>query len=301
MAKLTSLCVYCGSHEGLNGAFREAATELGGLLAARGVRLVFGGVEGHRSDARRQHHPHHRSARPLPAVRPASGRRLDLAVRLQAQAKPVVAQPEAMLADQLLVEVLGREVRVARLEQLQHPHHLVHRRAARRDPPMPSMAKLTSLCVYCGSHEGLNGALDDAVLDNGGEVIGVVPAHLRHVELGHPDLKELHVVDSMHERKQLMFELADAFAILPGGLGTLDEAIEMVTWKQLRLHDKPIVLVDHEGYWAPLRELIRHVIENGFAAREAADLLTVVPDVAAIFPAIEAAPETRLKIPRSKL
>ena len=82
-----------------------------------------------------QHHPHHRAARPLPAVRPAPGRRLDLAVRLQAQAKPVVAQPEAMLADQLLVEVLGREVRVARLEQLQHPHHLVHRRAARRDPP----------------------------------------------------------------------------------------------------------------------------------------------------------------------
>ena len=82
-----------------------------------------------------QHHPHHRSARPLPAVRPAPGRRLDLAVRLQAQAKPVVAQLEAVLADQLLVEVLGREVRVARLEQLQHPHHLVHRRAARRDPP----------------------------------------------------------------------------------------------------------------------------------------------------------------------
>ena len=80
-----------------------------------------------------QHHPHHRSARPLPAVRSAPGRRLDLAVRLQAQAKPVVAQPKAMLADQLLVEVLGREVRVARLEQ--HPHHLVHRRAARRDPP----------------------------------------------------------------------------------------------------------------------------------------------------------------------
>ena len=104
---------------------------------------------------------------------------------------------------------------------------------------------------------------------------------------------ELVVVDGMHARKQRMFELADAFAALPGGLGTLDETIEIVTWRQLGLHDKPLVLIDNAGYWAPLLALIEHLIAAGFAPPEARRLYTVVPRVDDVFAAIAAAPAPR--------
>ncbi len=97
----------------------------------------------------------------------------------------------------------------------------------------------------------------------------------------------------MHARKQRMFELADAFAALPGGLGTLDETIEIVTWRQLGLHDKPLVLIDNAGYWTPLLTLIEHVIAAGFAPPEARRLYTVVPRVDDVFAAIAAAPAPR--------
>src|SRR6185437_7084929 len=105
--------------------------------------------------------------------------------------------------------------------------------------------------VYGGGRVGLMGLIADAALARNGRVTGVIPGHLHDREVAHPNAR-LVVVASMHERKQRMFDLADAFVALPGGLGTLDETIEIVTWKQLGLHDKPIVILDIERYWAPL-------------------------------------------------
>jgi uncharacterized protein (TIGR00730 family) len=130
--------------------------------------------------------------------------------------------------------------------------------------------------IYGGGHVGLMGLAADAALAAGGRVVGIIPDFLHGREIAHARLSELIVVKSMHERKQRMFERADAFAILPGGLGTLDEAIECMTWKQLRLHDKPIVIVDVAGYWRPLLELLDHVIAAGFARAKIRDDLRVV-------------------------
>src|SRR5882724_11747956 len=112
--------------------------------------------------------------------------------------------------------------------------------------------------VYGGGRIGLMGLVANAALEAGGRVIGIIPAHLHDAEIGHSGVSELIVVGSMHERKQRMFEMSDAFAVLPGGLGTLDEAFEIITWKQLSLHDKPVVILDVAGYWAPLVALIEH-------------------------------------------
>src|SRR3984893_17043792 len=147
--------------------------------------------------------------------------------------------------------------------------------------------------VYGGGRGGLMGLLADAALAAEGKVTGITPSHLRDAEVAHRGVTELVVVDSMHERKRLMAERADAFAILPGGIGTLDEMFEIVSWKQLRLHDKPILLVDIGGYWAPLRALLDHIITKGFARPEARELLLVVPTVAALMAALEVAAEPR--------
>ena len=144
--------------------------------------------------------------------------------------------------------------------------------------------------IFGGGHVGLMGLLADAVLAAGGEAVGVIPRHLMARELGHANLTALHVVDSMHSRKQKMFELADAFAVLPGGVGTLDETFEIITWKQLGMHDKPIVVVDTGGYWRPLTALIASIIESGFASPATARLFTVVDAVEAVFEAIAAMP-----------
>ena len=148
--------------------------------------------------------------------------------------------------------------------------------------------------IYGGGHIGLMGLAADAALAAGGRVVGIIPDFLHARELTHERLSELVVVGSMHERKQRMFERADAFAILPGGLGTLDEAIECITWKQLRLHDKPIVLVDVEGYWQPLLKLIDHAIATGFARAEIRDALTVVSSPEEMIAALQAAPEPQV-------
>ncbi|MFQ5786184.1 MAG: TIGR00730 family Rossman fold protein [Alphaproteobacteria bacterium] len=183
MTALSSLCVYCGSAVGVDPAHRDAAARLGELMAARGVRLVYG-----------------------------------------------------------------------------------------------------------GGAIGLMGVLADAVLAGGGSVTGIIPRHLEAREVGHRTIGELIVVDNMHERKQRMFELADAFAALPGGLGTLDETVEIITWRQLGLHDKPIVLIDNAGYWAPLLGLVGHAVAAGFARPEATRLFTVVARVDQLFDAIAAQP-----------
>ena len=150
--------------------------------------------------------------------------------------------------------------------------------------------------VYGGGRVGLMGLLADAALVAGGHVTGIIPSRLRDAELAHEGATELIVVDSMHERKRLMAEKADAFAILPGGLGTLDETFEIVSWKQLELHDKPILLVDIGGYWAPLRALLDHIVAKGFARPETHGLLRIVPTVAALMTAIAAEPAPKLAI-----
>jgi uncharacterized protein (TIGR00730 family) len=186
------------------------------------------------------------------------------------------------------------------------------------------MATVKRLCVYCGSAEGrlpeyraaadqlgrllaaagielvygggrigLMGRVADAVLAAGGRVTGIIPAHLHDREVGHHGVTELQVVGSMHERKQRMFEMSDAFAVLPGGLGTLDETFEIITWKQLSLHDKPVIILNVADYWAPLMALIGHAIDSGFAPVRARDFFEVVDSVEALMRALKASHEPR--------
>jgi uncharacterized protein (TIGR00730 family) len=136
--------------------------------------------------------------------------------------------------------------------------------------------------VFGGGKVGLMGLMADAALAKGGRVTGIIPVGLRDAELAHQGVSELVVVDTMHARKALMAERAGAFAILPGGIGTLDETFETLSWKQLGLHDKPIFLVDVAGYWAPLRALLDRVVDAGFARPATRDLLEVVPTVSAL-------------------
>jgi uncharacterized protein (TIGR00730 family) len=154
--------------------------------------------------------------------------------------------------------------------------------------------------VYGGGRIGLMGRLADAVLQAGGRVTGIIPAHLDNREIGHHGVNELIVVGSMHERKQLMFERADAFAVLPGGIGTIEETFEIITWKQLLLHDKPIVIIDIGGYWQKLQALVDHVIEKGFASRRSRALFQVVDTVDMLMEALAAAHEPVLE-PEARL
>ncbi|NTU76673.1 MAG: TIGR00730 family Rossman fold protein [Alphaproteobacteria bacterium] len=140
--------------------------------------------------------------------------------------------------------------------------------------------------VYGGGRVGLMGILASAALSEGGEVVGIIPQHLRVHEAQHDGLTELHVVDSMHTRKRMMVERADAFLILPGGLGTLDEAFEILTWKHLGLHDKPIIIYNQDGYWDRLIDLIDHIIEDGFAPRESYLLYKVAHSIDELFTAL---------------
>ena len=118
--------------------------------------------------------------------------------------------------------------------------------------------------VYGGAQRGLMGVLADAVLALGGEVIGVIPARMVEREIAHRGLTQLHVVQTMHERKALMAALADAFLALPGGFGTLEELTEVLTWQQLGLHDKPCGLLNTQGYFDPFIAFIAHMTQAGF-------------------------------------
>ena len=141
--------------------------------------------------------------------------------------------------------------------------------------------------IYGGGSIGLMGIVMQSVLDHGGVVTGVIPEFLMRREVGNPALTELIVVDSMHERKRRMFELADAFAVLPGGLGTLDEAIEIITWQQLGLHAKPIALLSVGDYWRGFETLIGRVIEQGFADARIRRLYSVHADVASLLSSLD--------------
>jgi uncharacterized protein (TIGR00730 family) len=148
------------------------------------------------------------------------------------------------------------------------------------------LAKAGVELVYGGGRVGLMGLLAEEALSANGTVIGIIPRRLLDAEVAHRGVTELVVVDSMHDRKRLMAEKADAFAILPGGIGTLDEFFEIVSWKQLRLHDKPILLVDIDGYWTPLRTLLDHIVVNGFARPQTRGFVQVVPSVSALMGAL---------------
>ncbi len=186
----------------------------------------------------------------------------------------------------------------------------------------PAMKSLSSVCVYCGASSrvadihkeaahalgdglarrgirmvygggrvGLMGIAADAAIAAGGEVVGIIPEHIQSAEIEHTGLTELHVVDSMHTRKRMMVERSDAFVILPGGLGTLDEAFEILTWKQLQLHDKPIVIADVDGYWRPLLGLIDHMVAQGFARIDRSALYRVADQIDGVFEALETMPD----------
>jgi uncharacterized protein (TIGR00730 family) len=129
--------------------------------------------------------------------------------------------------------------------------------------------------VYGGGHVGLMGRLADAVLDEGGEAIGVMPEALVAKEIGHTGLTDLRVVGSMHERKALMADLADAFVALPGGLGTVEELFEIYTWAQLGMHRKPCALLDVEGYYEGIARFLAHAVEERFLREEHRAMLIV--------------------------
>jgi uncharacterized protein (TIGR00730 family) len=187
------------------------------------------------------------------------------------------------------------------------------------------MVKIKSLCVYCGSSDtgpashreaaatlgramakagielvfgggrvGLMGIVADAALRAGGRVVGIIPEHLVRAEVGHAKVSELLIVDTMHERKQAMFQRSDAFAMLPGGAGTLDETFEILTWKQLRLHDKPIIVANLDGYWQPFIDLIEMTIAKNYARPSFRNFYKVVDRIEDILPALAAAPAPQL-------
>jgi uncharacterized protein (TIGR00730 family) len=139
--------------------------------------------------------------------------------------------------------------------------------------------------VYGGGQIGLMGLVANAALAAGAKVIGVIPAALHNREIAHPGLSDLVVVPDMQERKREMFALSDAVAVLPGGLGTLDEAFEAITLCQLGFFKKPIVLVDILGYWQPLQAMVAQVIASGFARPDAARLYDIVARAEDVLPA----------------
>jgi len=128
--------------------------------------------------------------------------------------------------------------------------------------------------VYGAGDVGLMGETARAAQEGGGDTFGVIPAHLVAWEVGKTDLTRYVVTETMHERKKVMFMNADAVVVLPGGAGSLDELFEALTWRQLGLHDKPVVVLNTEGYWDPLRALVDHVIAQGFADPSLAGFLT---------------------------
>jgi len=134
--------------------------------------------------------------------------------------------------------------------------------------------------VYGAGDVGLMGEVARAAQAAGGSTFGVIPAHLFPHEVGKRDLSTFVVTETMHERKKVMFMNSDAVVVLPGGAGSLDELFEVLTWRQIGLHAKPIYLLDTEGYWQPLLALIDHIIDEGFAAPSLREMLMAVPDVA---------------------
>jgi uncharacterized protein (TIGR00730 family) len=152
--------------------------------------------------------------------------------------------------------------------------------------------------VFGGGRVGLMGSVAEGVLAGGGTAIGVIPRDLVERELAHAGLTELVVVETLHERKARMADLADAFVALPGGFGTLDELMEQLTWSQLGLHAKPVGLLDVDGYWRPLIALARHATEEGFVRESDLASIAVAEEPAALLDRLDRL--TREERPRPK-
>ncbi|NBX74333.1 MAG: TIGR00730 family Rossman fold protein [Alphaproteobacteria bacterium] len=150
-----------------------------------------------------------------------------------------------------------------------------------------TLARHNIRLVYGGGRTGLMGVVADAALAHGGEVVGVIPKDLVTKEGRHPVLKHLHVVDDMHERKMMMVKLSDMFVVLPGGLGTLDELFEVLTWKQLGFHNKKIIIFNIHGFWQPLLQMIDHIIAHKFAPTNNKLLYDVIDNLDTLMAAIE--------------
>ena len=224
MSTINSLCVYCGSSNGADPVYREAAERLGNLMAERGIRLVYG------------------------------GRRVGL--------MGVVAHA-VMAGGGAATGVIPRFI-------IEHEKN------------NPGAGELSM---------GLTGAEGKAGPAQS-EAAPLLPEF---------DLTEVIVVEDMHERKKRMFELADGFIALPGGLGTLEETIEVVTWKKLKLHSKPVVVMNIAGYWEPLRALVERAVAGGFAHPSSLDLFAMVDSADEVFAALAQAPEPTEEAPASRL
>jgi uncharacterized protein (TIGR00730 family) len=141
--------------------------------------------------------------------------------------------------------------------------------------------------VYGGGRVGLMGAVADAALAAGARVVGVIPQSLMRPEVGHGGLTELHVVQTMHQRKQMMAERSDAFVAMPGGIGTFEELFEAWTWRHLGYHDRPIALLDADGYWAPLMRFLERSCDEGFMDAAQMAMLHVDDDAERMLDALE--------------
>lgn len=166
------------------------------------------------------------------------------------------------------------------------------------DPAYAEAARLTGRTlaergigvVYGGGHVGLMGAVADAALEAGGRVVGVIPRQLDDRELSHTGVTELHVVESMHERKALMAELSDAFIALPGGAGTLEEIAEQWTWAQLTIHRKPCGFLDVQGFWVPMRLMLERMVSDGFVRAEQSGIVSFDTNLDALLETLSAPP-----------
>ena len=157
--------------------------------------------------------------------------------------------------------------------------------------------------VYGGGQMGLMGAVARAVIENGVHVTGIIPEFLHTRERMYADASELVIVPDMHTRKRMMFERADAFLALPGGIGTLEELVEQLTWVQLDRHDKPVVIADIAGFWRPLLSLLAHMRENAFIRKDLEVRYLVAEKIGDVLPMMESAAQRTLaqRIPDTTL
>lgn len=193
------------------------------------------------------------------------------------------------------------------------------------------MTVIKSICIYCGSRPGKNGKFSElahntgqilaennirmiygggsvglmgiaarSVIDQGGEVVGIIPKHLADEEVSQPGLTDLFVVDNMHQRKRMMFDHSDAFVILPGSIGTLDETLEIITWRQLRLHDKPIVIINKDNYWEPFFQMMKNIVAEEFISSDVHDLYQVIEEPEELLPLLAKLPEPKID-PKNRL
>ncbi len=163
------------------------------------------------------------------------------------------------------------------------------------------LAKENIKLVYGGGGVGLMGLVSTSSKKNGGYVTGIIPEHIQEKERKNHDVDELHVVDSMHTRKRMMIDKSDAFAVLPGGFGTLDESFELLTWKYLKLHDKPIALINIDGYWNKLIELIDHMIKEGFTPSWQRDMFIVVDNIEDVIKELKNSNKSKIKTDLNRL